>query len=73
MVSDDTKVEVFRFGIEPMPDWFMDLVSCNRVTLHRMGGSNPISEGFAVIDGGRLVKYGQFVLPEVPRGGDTDK
>ena len=28
-------IEAFRFYIDPMPDWFMDKVSTNEVTLHK--------------------------------------
>src|SRR5699024_7203884 len=28
-------IESFRFYIDPMPDWFMDKVSTNEVTLHK--------------------------------------
>ncbi len=28
-------VEVFQFYVDPMPDWFMDKLSSNGVTIHR--------------------------------------
>jgi len=31
-------VEAFRLGHHPMPDWFMDEVTANRVTLHNDDG-----------------------------------
>jgi hypothetical protein len=37
-------VTAFRIGIDPIPDWFMDKVTTNEITIHR--GYNSRSDNF---------------------------
>ena len=42
------EVEAFKFGVDNMPDWFMDKVTDKTVALHYMGKLYP-QEGYCEI------------------------
>lgn len=42
------EVEAFKFGVDNMPDWFMDKITDKTVTLHYMGKLYP-QEGYCEI------------------------
>lgn len=51
----------FVLGIDPIPDWFMDLVSTNQITLH--GSWNHLDSATIVIDGSmHEVDHGKMIF-----------
>jgi hypothetical protein len=44
-------IEAFRFYIDDMPDWFMDKVSTNEITLHNCAyGVYPLEDSYCLIE-----------------------
>jgi hypothetical protein len=45
------EIEAFKFYVDPMPDWFMDNVTTNDITLHNCGyGHYGIDEAYCEIN-----------------------
>ena len=60
-------MEVFRLGIDPIPDWFMDKVSTNGVIL--LGEWNHLREAEINTPTGLVVKYrGEIVTEDMLKG-----
>ena len=57
----------FRLGLDPMPDWFMDAVSRNDVTLHNVDGRYRGGPDYAEIhrpeDRKNRALFGEWITP----------
>lgn len=61
------EIEAFIFGVDYMPDWFMDKVSDNTVTLYNMG-NNYQDEGYCIIktlEGDHKGLIGEYIIKGV--------
>lgn len=57
-------IEAFKFGVDNIPDWFMDKVSDNTVTLNYMGKLYP-QEGYCEIktlEGVMIGNVGDYII-----------
>ena len=58
-------IEVFRLGIDPSPDWFMDRVSTNAIVLH---GGHPLdrdslrSAHIHTLEGVMVADRGDYII-----------
>lgn len=60
-------IEAFKFGIDYIPDWFMDKVTDNTVVLHYMGKLYP-QEGYCEIktlEGVMIGNVGDYIIKGV--------
>jgi len=63
------EVEAFKFYVDAMPDWFMDKVSSNEVTLHRCNYDKySIEEAYChitTLEGVMLGSGGDYIIKGV--------
>ena len=60
-------IEAFQFGIDFIPEWFMDKVSDNTVTLVNMGKLYQ-QEGYCIIktlEGDHIGRIGEYIIKGV--------
>lgn len=57
-------IEAFKYGIESIPDWFMDKVSTNEITL-RGEYKDPSHCEIQTLEGTMIGKVGDFIIKGV--------
>ncbi|MFX0547919.1 hypothetical protein ACOAKC_01160 [Hathewaya histolytica] len=60
-------IEAFQFGVDSMPDWFLDNITCNNIKLYNMGKIYP-QEGYCKIEtleGTMIAKCGDYIIAGV--------
>lgn len=66
-IKKPVQIEAFRFGIDYMPDWFMDKVTDNTVILHNLGKLYP-QEGYCeikMLEGTMIGNIGDYIIKGV--------
>ena len=59
-------IEAFKLGADPMPDWFMDAVSENKVILHGTSSGfyhgNDTNADIETLEGCMHADYGDYII-----------
>ena len=56
-------IEAFKFGVDPIPDWFMDKVTTNDIILHSDNPYRSLSHcEIATLEGIMLCSHGDFII-----------
>ena len=61
-------IEAFRLGLDPMPDWFVDARTANKVTTHNEDGRWSGGPDYALIEtleGTHRANFGDYIIQGV--------
>ena len=58
-------VEAFKFGIDYIPDWFMDKVTTNEIILHDSSIADICNVDINTLEGVMHASYGDYIIKGV--------